>query len=112
MKTVVLAIIIAFTFAVLTAATPPGAGDAAAGKAVYTKKCASCHGPNGEGKDAVAKMLKVELKDLGSKQVQGKSDAQLIKDTKEGIGKMKPVADLKDKDLQDVVSFVRTLAKK
>ena len=55
------------------------AGDAAAGKADYAKKCASCHGQAGEGKDAIAKSLKVELKHLGSKEVQAMSDADLKK---------------------------------
>jgi cytochrome c553 len=46
------------------------AGDAAAGKETYSKKCASCHGTAGEGKDSIAKMLKVELRPLASKEVQ------------------------------------------
>jgi cytochrome c len=87
-------------------------GDAAAGKELFAKKCASCHGAAGEGKDAIAKMLKVEMKPLASKEVQAKSDAELIKDMSQGVGKMKPVTGLKDKDHQDVVAFLRTLAKK
>ena len=100
----------AITFALAT--TGFTAGNAAAGKELYGKKCASCHGPEGEGKDAIAKMLKVELRPLGSKEVQAKPDAALIKDVKVGNGKMKPVADLKDKDYEDIVAFLRTLAKK
>ena len=87
-------------------------GDAAAGKAVYGTKCASCHGPNGEGKDAIAKALKVELRNLGSKEVQAKSDADLGKDSSKGVGKMKPTAGLSDADVANVVAFLRTLAKK
>src|SRR5579862_1290496 len=41
------------------------AADAAAGKAVFGTKCRSCHGPNGEGNPAIAKMMKVEMKPLG-----------------------------------------------
>lgn len=87
-------------------------GDATAGKTVYNKSCASCHGPNGEGKDAIAKMFKAEMKPLGSKEVQAKSDADLRKGITDGTGKMKPVKGLSDKDLDNVIAFVRTLAKK
>ena len=38
-----------------------GKGDATAGKEVYGKKCATCHGAAGEGKEAIAKMMKVEI---------------------------------------------------
>ena len=96
----------------LTASTLPAAGDAAAGKELFAKKCATCHGAAGEGKDAIAKMMKVEMKPLGSKEIQAKTDADLVKVMREGSGKMKPVADLKDKDTQDIVAFLRTLAGK
>lgn len=90
-------------------ATPMAAGDVAAGAAVYAKKCVTCHGDKGEGKEAIARMLKVELRALGSQEVQAKSDAELRKDIVEGTGKMKPVAGLSDKDLSDVVAFMRGL---
>lgn len=87
-------------------------GDATAGKAVYDKKCATCHGETGEGKAAIAKMLKVEMRHLGSKEVQAKSDEQLRKDTVEGIGKMKPVKGLTDEEIVNVLAYVRTLKQK
>ena len=55
------------------------AGDAAAGKEAYTKKCASCHGPDGVGKDQIAQMMKIKFTPLGAKEVQAKSDADLKK---------------------------------
>ena len=88
------------------------AGDAAAGKAAFLKKCASCHGQAGEGKDTIAKTLKVEIKHLGSKEVQSKSDADLKKMATEGTGKMKPVKDLDDKTTDDIVAYLRTLTQK
>ena len=88
-----------------------GAGDAAAGKEVYSKKCANCHGAAGEGKDSVAKALKVELRPLGSKEVQAKSDADLKKVILEGTGKMKTVAGVDAKAADDVVAYIRTLKK-
>ncbi len=81
---------------------------AAEGKAVYASKCASCHGANGEGKDAIAKMMKVEMKPLSSKEVQGMSDGDLKKVILEGKGKMKPQT-VSAKQADDVVAFVRTL---
>lgn len=89
-----------------------GGGDAEAGKAVFAKKCANCHGKQGEGKAAIAKMFKVELRHLGSKDVQAKSDEELGKISTEGTGKMKPVKGLKETDVANVVAFVRTLAQK
>lgn len=89
-----------------------GRGDAAAGKDVYMKKCNICHGPDGAGKEAIEKMLKVEMKALGSKEVQAVSDADMKKIIDEGKGKMKPVKGLSDAEMANVIAFVRTLAKK
>ena len=88
------------------------AGDAAAGKTLFGGKCVSCHGPNGEGKDAMAKMFKVEMRHLGSKEVQAKSDEQLGKDFSAGTGKMKAISGLSAADTANIVAHIRTLAKK
>jgi cytochrome c553 len=96
---------------VLLLAGPQTKGDAKAGKAVYDKKCASCHGANGEGKPALAKALKVEIRDLGSKEVQAKTDEVLAKESKDGVGKMKPVAGLSEQDVADLVAYIRSLKK-
>lgn len=100
------------TMAVLLWVTPLLAADSAAGKDLYGKKCASCHGVAGEGKDSVAKMFKVEMKHLGSTEVQSKSDADLKKIMLEGIGKMKGVKDVDAKGADDLAAYLRTLAKK
>jgi mono/diheme cytochrome c family protein len=92
-------------------AAPLFAADTAAGKDAYLKKCASCHGQSGEGKDAVAQMLKIKFTHLGSKEVQDKSDADLKKIPLEGTGKMKPVKDLDQKTAEDIVAYLRTLKK-
>jgi len=86
-------------------------GDAAAGKAIYTSKCAMCHGPDGAGKDSMAKMLKVEFKHLGAKEVQAKSDADLKKEIGEGTGKMKAVKLASDADMANLIAYMRTLKK-
>jgi len=86
-------------------------GDAKAGKPVYDKQCATCHSADGTPKEAVAKMLKVEIPHLGSKDVQAKSDADIKTVITEGYQKMKPVKGLADKDVANVIAYVRTLKK-
>jgi len=96
--------------AILSWTTPAfAAGDAAAGKQTFSTKCAGCHGVAGEGKDTLAKMLKVEMRPLGSKEVQSQSDADLKKVILEGRGKMKAVAGIDAKTGDDVVTYLRTL---
>lgn len=110
MKKSVLAMMI---FGMLLGAVPLlAAGDAAAGKDAYLKKCSTCHGQAGEGKDNIAQMLKIKFVPLGSKEVQAKTDADLKKIPLEGVGKMKPVKDLNDQTAEDIVAYLRTLAKK
>ncbi len=92
------------------AAAPKG-GDAANGKAVYARACQKCHGADGAGVPAIAKALKVELKPLGSAEAQKTSDAEMAKAIKEGKGKMAKVSALTDKDVADVIAYVRTFKK-
>lgn len=84
-------------------------GDADAGKTVYNKKCATCHGKDGEAKPAMAKMFKVEMKHLGSKEVQALSDDEIKKIITDGQGKMKPAKGVSDSDVANVIAYVRTL---
>ena len=86
-------------------------GDVAAGKAVYQAKCATCHALDGDAKPAIAKMMKVEMKHLGSKEVQAKTDAEWKKEIDEGVGKMKAVKLAKDGDMANLIAYMRSLKK-
>jgi mono/diheme cytochrome c family protein len=85
------------------------AADAAAGKAAYDKACRSCHGADGTPNPKIAAMMKVEMRHLGSKEVQGLSDAEHKKIIAEGKGKMKPVKTVTGAAADDLVTYIRTL---
>jgi mono/diheme cytochrome c family protein len=87
------------------------AADAAAGKAVYDKSCKSCHGPDGAPNAALAKMMKVEMRDLKSPEVQAASDDELKKITIDGKGKMKGTPGVSGAAADNVVAYLRTWKK-
>ncbi len=87
-------------------------GDADAGKVIYRSKCQSCHGPDGKGKQALAKMLGVKMNPLGSPGVQSQTDEDLQKIVTHGNGKMPPVRTLSKREAEDVIAFVRRLGTK
>jgi mono/diheme cytochrome c family protein len=103
-------ILISVTLVVFSAGAVLGA-NAKAGQAVYDKSCKSCHGADGTPNAAVSKMMKVDIKDLKSPEVQSRSDADLKKVLTEGQGKMKPVAAVTGPSQDDVIAYVRTLKK-
>ncbi len=102
-------------FSLLTLACLSGAvasaADAKAGQAIYDKSCKSCHGPDGTANPAIAKMFKVEIKDLKSADVQAISDDDMKKIVTGGKGKMRPIASVSGASLDDVVAYVRSLKK-
>jgi cytochrome c6 len=80
------------------------------GEATYKAKCAMCHGPDGTGSTPIGKNLKI--RSLKSPEDVKATDAQLIKDTKDGVGKMQGYAGkLTDVQIQEVVTYIRTLQK-
>ena len=90
---------------------PALAADVKAGQAAYDKSCKSCHGADGTANPAIAKMMKVDVKDLKSAEVQSRSDADLKKVITDGQGKMKPIASVTGSSADDVVAYIRTLKK-
>jgi mono/diheme cytochrome c family protein len=87
------------------------AADAKAGQVLYDKSCKSCHGPDGTANPAIAKMMKVDIRDLKSSEVQAMSDDDIKKVISEGMGKMKPVSSISGPGANDVVAYIRTLKK-
>src|SRR5258708_5655158 len=85
------------------------AADAAKGKDLFNAKCKGCHGAAGEGNPTIAKAMKVEMRALGSKEVQAKKDDELKKAVPDGTGKMKAVAGVAGADLDNVIAYVRSL---
>jgi mono/diheme cytochrome c family protein len=82
--------------------------DIEAGKRTYTRRCASCHGTNGEGRPATARSYGVQMRHLGSPEVQALSDEQWRKLLKDGGIKAKPVRSLSDTDINNVIAYCRT----
>ena len=105
---VVIGILVAVALAMWAFAAP---GNVEGGKALYDKKCASCHAKDGAGNPGIAKAMKVELRHLGSKEVQAQKDEELKKFVTEGTAKKKPVKGLSDQELADVIAYVRTFKK-
>jgi mono/diheme cytochrome c family protein len=101
--------LLAFGVAAL-AATSIQAANVGAGKAAYDKSCKSCHGADGTANPAVAKMMKVDIQDLKSPEVQGMSDADLAKVITDGKGKMKPVSSASG-SAADIVAYIRSMKK-
>jgi mono/diheme cytochrome c family protein len=96
--------------AVLTFALVFSTWTFADGGADFKAKCAMCHGADGKGDTAMGK--KFGLKDMGSAEVQSKSDADLTGIITNGKDKMPSYkGKLTDAQIGDVVKFIRTLKK-
>jgi len=83
----------------------------AASSAAYDKGCKSCHGADGTPNPAIAKMMKVDMKDLKSPEVQALSAADLKKIITDGKGKMKGVKTLSPAEADEAAAYVHSLKK-
>src|SRR5271169_1644609 len=102
---------ILMTVILVASATGIYAADAKAGEAAYGTACKTCHGADGTPNAAIAKMQKVEMKDLKSAEVQAMSAADIKKVITEGKGKMKPVASVTGGAADDIAAYVKTMKK-
>lgn len=104
MKRVIKVAIAISAFALLFSTWSP----AESGGETFKAKCAMCHGADGKGDTAMGKNLK--LRDLGSADVQGQSDADLVNTITNGKGRMPKYDGKLTKDqINDVVKYIRTL---
>ena len=96
-------IMLTFTFLSSTFLMADSAAD-------YKARCAMCHGPDGKGDTAMGK--KFGLKDLGSADVQAKSDADMNGIITKGKDKMPAYGDkLSKEQIDGLVKYIRTLKK-
>ena len=87
----------------------------AAGKQIYTRYCAVCHGTNGQG--GSGSDISPPAPDLTDEEWNhGSSDGEIFDVIKNGVPpelNMGPWADrIKDPDIWNVVNFLRSIAKK
>jgi mono/diheme cytochrome c family protein len=76
-------------------------------EALYKSKCQVCHGADGKGSPVGQKL---GVRDFHSPEVAKENDADLIKITKEGKGKM-PKFDgkLTDDQIKSLIKYIRSL---
>jgi mono/diheme cytochrome c family protein len=86
------------------------AADASAGKPLFEKSCAGCHGADGKGNPGMAKVLGEKGLNIVGKDTMKKSDEQLLKIIAEGAGKM-PASKLTKDEQKQTLGYARTLAK-
>jgi cytochrome c5 len=99
-----------FALVLPTAFTFAAEGDA--GKAVYEKSCAGCHGADGKGNDKMAKLPGFEKGlNIVTKETKAKSDDELLKIIIEGAGKMPPSKKLTSDEHKAALRYSRALAK-
>ena len=87
------------------------AADASGCKAIFDKSCVGCHGADGKGNPAMAKVLGEKGLNIVGADTKKKSDDQLLKVLAEGAGKMPAQKSLSKADQKQVLGHVRSLAK-
>ncbi len=105
-----LSITLAVFFLTLSVGLPAYAQEAAA---IYSQRCAGCHGPSGKGDGPAGQYLNPKPTDFAVS-LKGKSDDWIAKSIKGGgsaVGKspvMPPFADLSDDQVKGLVTYLRS----
>jgi mono/diheme cytochrome c family protein len=95
-------------FAVLVFALVFSTWSFADGAADFKAKCAACHGADGKGETPMGK--KLNIKDLGSDDVQKMHDSELNNIISKGKDKMPGYeGKLSKEQIEDLVKYIRTL---
>jgi cytochrome c6 len=99
--------LLAIVSALLIPLASVSAQDAAS---IYKSKCAPCHGADGKGNTALKSM---GVRDFASPEVQKETDDELATVIAKGRNKMPGYsATLKDPQIKNLVTYIRSLAKK
>jgi len=105
MRSTAITILLGLGLAAAAAAQSPKAAE------LYQARCAACHGPDGRAAVPAGKAL--GARDFSLPAVQEETDAQLAAIIGDGKAKMPAFGKLLSKDqIQDLVAYVRALAKK
>ena len=97
--------------ALMLAAGSTLAAEAKAGKSLYDKRCASCHGADGKGSPAMVKAMGEKGLNLTAKEVASAKDEDLVKIILEGKGKMPATKGLSNDEAKQVLDYARSLGK-
>ena len=90
--------------------------DAAAGKAIYDRECASCHGPTGKGDGDDAAYYTTKPSDLTDAAKMSKRSDEFMNAVitgggpAKGLSKDMPAAKLSPAEVKSVVAYVRQLS--
>ncbi len=84
---------------------------AEAGKDLFASRCQGCHGADGKGNQTMAKALQTNIPDLTSKDAAKIPEKEILEVLSKGKGKMPAATGLSDKELKDLVAYVKSLSK-
>ena len=103
----VLLILVTFSVACISASAQDKSSP---GATIFKAKCILCHGPDGSGNTALGKQL--QAANLGSKEVQKQTNAELHKIVHDGRANMPSFAEqLSDAEITQVIQYVRQFGK-
>ena len=104
----IVAVFVLFSMGI--AASTLAYAEGASGEATFKAKCVLCHGADGAGNTTLGKQL--QAANLGSKEVQKKTDAEIRKTVHDGNGNMPPFGEqLSDDEITQVIKYVRHFGK-
>ena len=86
------------------------AADVSAGKAIYEKSCVGCHGKDGKGNPAMAKVLGEKGLDLTAKKQPKNRMSNSLKSLSEGAGKMPAQKSLSTDEQKQVLSYTQVFS--
>jgi mono/diheme cytochrome c family protein len=82
------------------------------GKNLYSSQCAMCHAPTGDGKGELSQKLKMKVPDFtNAGAMKKRTDGELHYILKKGHGEMPPETRIEEKELWDMINYIRSLAR-